>query len=195
MLATVKIVGNKPLFFHKFNVEVLTNMAKPKSGSSGNNPEEWKVSFFHDDGKLYIPDTYIFATLKNASVHTKIGRGSIQKNWISGVTVETPKIYLGREMFKGWENCEPKDLPTSSNLPVYIDIRMVANPNTKGRNVRYRVALSPGWEAEFVLQIDHSILSKQQVTKVVEDGGKFLGIADGRTLGYGRYDVEYVNFS
>ncbi|MGD8305101.1 MAG: hypothetical protein PVF17_00470 [Ignavibacteria bacterium] len=194
MKVKVKIEGIKPLVFHKFNIESITALSKPKSGNSGNNPEEWKNSFFHDDEKLYIPDNYIFACLKNAAVHTKVGRGSIQKTWISAVNVLTEKAFLNREIFADWENATEADIPTSSSLPVYIDIRMVANPNTKGKNVRYRVACSPGWETEFELLIDDSLISQQHVKKVIEDAGKLQGIAELRTLGYGRFIVNEMTF-
>jgi len=194
LTAKIKIKGIKPLVFHKFNIEALTALSKPKSGSSGNNPDEWRNSYFHDNGKLYIPDNYIFAALKNAAVHTKVGRGSIQKTWISAVNVLTSKAYLNREMFDDWEKISDQDVPTDSSLPVYIDVRMVANPNTKGRNVRYRVACSPGWETEFELLVDDTLISKQHIKKIVEDCGKLQGIAEMRTLGYGRFEVISIEF-
>lgn len=194
--AKVHIYGIKPILFHKFNIEVLTQLSKKKSGSSGNNPEEWKTSFFHEDGKIYMPGDYIFSNLKNASFHTKIGRGSIQKTWVSAVQVLTDKVFLNREMFADWENKGAVDLVTLQNtdLPVYVDIRMVDNPNTKGKNVRYRVACSPGWECSYELLIDDTLISKEIVKKVVEDAGKLIGIADARTLGYGRFKVETLEF-
>lgn len=185
-----KIVGIKPLFFHKFNIETLTDQKKPKTGTTGNNPEEWKQSFFQDNNKLYIPGAYIFAALKNGAVNTKAGRGTIQKTFISAVNVMDEKIYFNRSVWDGWEEDEFENVPTNSDDPVYVDVRMVANPNTKGRNIRYRLALSPGWELEFSLEYDESLLSLSQIKKVIEDTGKLQGIADGRSLGYGRYEVE-----
>lgn len=185
----VSIEGIKPIFFHKFNIESLQQLSKVKSGSAGNDPEEWKTSFFQNDGKIYIPASYINSALKNGSVNTKAGRGTLQKSWISAVQIEEEIIYFDRVMFDNWQETTYEDLPVDPNLPVYIDIRMVANPNTKGRNVRYRVALSPKWNLSFNLIVDDSILSISQVKKVVEDTGKLQGIADGRTLGYGRYKV------
>lgn len=195
-IGKVKIRGVKPIVFHKFNIEVITSLTKNKSGSAGNNPEEWKKSFYHEDGKIYMPDMYVFSCLKNASVYTKAGRGSIQKTWISAVQINPTKIFLDRQMFDGWENIEPVFIEkyTDPSLPVYIDIRMVSNPNTKGKNVRYRVACSPDWTAEFDITIDDNLISKAQAAKVIEDGGKLQGIADLRTLGYGRYEVQYIDW-
>lgn len=186
----VKIIGVKSFLFHKFNIEVLQQLSKVKTGSAGNDPEEWKTSFFHNDGKLYIPSSYINSALKNGSVNTKAGRGTLQKSWISAVQVEEETIYFNREIFPNWEETTIEEAPKDSTNPVYVDIRMVANPNTKGRNVRYRLALSPGWELNFHLIIDDEILSMAQVKKVIQDTGKLQGIADGRTLGYGRFELD-----
>ena len=192
--AKVKIVGIKPLLFHKFNIESLTALTKAKSGSSGNDPEEWKRSFFEKGGKLYIPGSYIFASLKNGAVNTKVGRGTIQKTWISAVTVDEEQIFFNRKVWDGWENMELEEVPSDASQPVYLDIRMVSNPNTKGKNVRYRLAMSPGWEAEFNLTIDDSLISQSHAKKVIEDTGKLQGLADARTLGYGRFQVESLEF-
>ena len=195
MKVVVSIKGIKPILFHKFNIESLQDTAKPKSGNSGNNPEEWRSAFFHDRGHLYVPGSYLMSALKNGSVHTKVGRGTIQKTWISAVQVEDEKIYFNHKMPEGWEEIETTNFPQDPSQGVFLDIRMVANPNTKGRNVRYRIGIGSGWELQFTLIIDNTLLSKQHVKKVVEDTGKLQGIADGRTLGFGRYEVLSCEFS
>jgi len=184
-----KIKGVKPFLFHKFNIESLTNVSKPREGTTGNNFNEWKNSFFYDGQQLYMPSSYMFAALKNGAVNTKVGRGTIQKTFISAVTLLDEKIYFNRNMFEGWTDMEPENTPVDSSLPVYIDIRMVSNPNTKGKNVRYRVAMSAGWECSFMFEFDESLISQSQMKKIVADTGKLQGIADGRTLGYGRFEV------
>lgn len=187
---SVTLVGKKPIIFHKFNIECLQQMSKIKSGTAGNNPDEWKDSFYHNDGKIYIPSSYLNAALKNGATNTKVGRGTLQKTWISAVQVEEEQIYFDREIFDGWKDMSIEDVPKDPTNPVYVDIRMVANPNTKGRNARYRVALSVPWEISFHLEVDDTIVSYQQVKKVVEDTGKLQGIADARTLGYGRFELQ-----
>jgi hypothetical protein len=194
MKTKIEIIGVKPILFHRFNLESLQELAKPKSGSSGNNPDEWRTSFFHDEGRIYIPGSYLVSALKNGAIHTKVGRGTLQKTWMSGVQVEEEKIFVGAQMPEGWEEMETADFPRDPCLPVFLDIRMVANPNTKGRNIRYRVGCGVGWKMNFTLEVDPSLLSKQHVRKVVEDTGKMQGIADGRTLGFGRFKVEAVDF-
>lgn len=192
--AKVEIIGIKPFIFHKFNIEILTNMSKVKSGTSGNDPEEWKVSFFEDDGRLYMPASYLQAALKNGAVNTKVGRGTIQKTWVSAVLVDQEKIYFNRHIFDGWKEMAIEEVPVDSDKNVYVDVRMVSNPNTKGRNIRYRLAMSAGWEIAFSLTVDDSLLSQSQIKKVIQDTGKLQGIADGRTLGYGRFEVTKCEF-
>jgi hypothetical protein len=192
--AHLKIKGTKPFLFHKFNLEALTNSQKPKEGTTGNNFNEWKSSFFYEGTKLYMPTAYMFAALKNGSVNTKVGRGTIQKTFISAVTLIGEKIYFNREMFPGWMDMDPENTPLDSSLPVYVDVRMVSNPNTKGKNVRYRLTLSEGWECDFHFEFDDSLISSSQVKKIVEDTGKLQGIGDARTLGYGRFHVVEVSF-
>ena len=193
--AKVTIRGTKPIIFHRFNIEEMRNLSKIKSGSSGNNPEEWRNGFFQEGGRLYMPGIYMQSAFKNGSVHTKVGRGTVQKTWISAVQIEDLKIFFNREMPKDWENISTNDFTVDVNSPVFLDICMVSNPNTKGRNIRYRIGCSIGWECSFSLLIDDTIISKEIVKKVVSDTGKLQGLADGRTLGYGRFEVLDLEFS
>jgi hypothetical protein len=45
----------------------------------------------------------------------------------------------------------PDPVSTSPRNPVYLDGRSVNNPNSRGRNIRYRIAASPGWTAHFTI--------------------------------------------
>ncbi len=192
--AHVKIKGVKPILFNRFNIEKITDTSRIKSGTKGSDTEEWRQSFFDQDGKLYMPDSYIQACLKNGSVYTKVGRGTLKKTWISAVNIMDEKIFLNRSMPKDWEEISTKDFPMDTSVPVFLDIRMVVNPNTKGRNIRYRIGCSTGWECSFNLLIDNTLLSKDQASKVIEDAGRLEGLADGRTLGYGRYEILEIKY-
>ena len=185
----IEIEGTKPFVFHKFSIEAIQSLTKKKTGSAGNDPEEWKRSFFHQGSQLCVPDSYILAVLRHASVHTKAGRGSIQKTWMSAVSIIDEKIMMNRHIFDNWEDISAESIKdyTDSSKPVYIDVRMVSNPNTKGKNVRYRVCCSPGWTMKFSILVNDDLVSISQTKKVVEDAGLLIGIADARTLGYGRF--------
>lgn len=193
-LAKVKVIGTRPLLFHAFNMETVTSLSKIKEGSAGNNPNEWKKTFFEKNNQLYIPGSYWSSALKDGAKYTKIGRGSAQKSFISCMVMKTDVALLNRHMCTGWENMTAEQMEKDSSKPVYLDIRGVMNPNSKGRNIRYRIACSIGWSTEFEFTFDDTIISMPMVKKIVEDSGKFSGIGDGRTLGYGRFDIKEMIF-
>ena len=72
---------------------------------------------------------------------------------------------------------------------IYMDIRGVRNPSTRNRNIRYRVALSTGWEMRFVIQFDKSIISREQMHSIIIQAGELVGIGSGRAIGKGRFKV------
>jgi hypothetical protein len=83
----------------------------------------------------------------------------------------------------------PEPLPTDPLEPVYLDIQSVRNPATRARNVRYRVAVAPGWTCSYRLQWDKTIVSTQEMQMVAIDAGRLSGLGDGRSIGYGRFEV------
>ncbi len=82
-----------------------------------------------------------------------------------------------------------EELSTQSDALVYLDIRGVKNPSTKGRNVRYRVAASKGWNCFFDVTWDSSIVSVNEHASILNDAGSFVGLGDGRSIGFGRFKV------
>jgi hypothetical protein len=188
--ATVTIRGTRPLLMHKFNVEVLSTDRKAKKGSAGNNPDEWRETVFSDaDGNLFMPGDYFFACLKNGALHTKIGRGTIQKKVAATLQIISEKAMLNRKLPAKIDELTVENWPKLGQAPVYLDIRGVMNPASKGRNVRYRVACAPGWECTFECQWDETIVSSIHMRQVFEDAGILGGIADGRSIGMGRFEV------
>jgi hypothetical protein len=57
----------------------------------------------------------------------------------------------------------PEEITQDNNESVYLDVRSVRNPTTKGRNVRYRVALSSGWKTEFEVIWENTLVASQQL--------------------------------
>ena len=181
-IAKVKIEGVKPLFIHQFTTETLSLERKERTGVAGNDPEEWKRTHTVDENnQLYIDSSYIFGCMREASKHTKSGRGSIQPKLSATLQVLTNRIYFNRYM--------PDNITQDEHEPVYLDVRSVRNPNTKGRNVRYRVALSPGWQTEFEIIWDNTLVATHQIEAILHDAGMLVGLADGRSIGFGRFEV------
>jgi len=188
--AQVEIVGTRPFLYHVFGRNTIPLEKQERQGVAGNNPEEWRDSFLYTStGQLYIPSSYIFGTLKNAAVYTKSGRGSIQNSLTSTLTILNDNILIQR-FVPGFNGHLPETISEDFSLPVYLDVRSSVNPTTKGRNIRYRVAMSPGYELGFGIQWDKTIINRNQMEAVCIDAGKLVGIGSGRKIGMGRFDVK-----
>lgn len=191
--ALVTIQGKKPLLFHKFNINVITDTKKPKEGSAGNSPSEWKDTVFCHGLDLYLPDAYFFSTFVGGGKYVKAGRGTIAKNLAGILEITKEKSFFeNRKLPKVIEEIQFEDLGNDSSKEIYVDVRMVSNPNTKGKNVRYRLALGSGWIISTEIRWDDSVISKSQMQQAIESSGSFVGIADARAIGNGRFDL--LNF-
>jgi hypothetical protein len=183
--ARIQISGKRPLLQHQFGPEALPLEKGEPEGVAGNNPQEWrKTCMVMPDGQLYIRGTYVFSAVREGAKHTKKGKGSIQGLMAATLQVEEDRILLDRWMPK------KGDPTTDATQAVYIDVCGVRNPATKARNVRYRLAASTGWKATFTLLWDKTIVSREQMRAVLNDAGTLVGLADGRSVGYGRFAVE-----
>ncbi|OPX87768.1 MAG: hypothetical protein A4E52_01331 [Pelotomaculum sp. PtaB.Bin013] len=186
LTAKVTIKGVRPLLWHHFGPEALPLEKQERTGVAGNDPEEWKKTVLKTkDGQLYIDPSYVFACIREGSKHTKKGKGSIQKMVQATLQVITDRILVDRYLP---ENIT--ELVNETDEPVYMDVRSVRNPSTGARNVRYRVAVSPGWITTFEIMWDKTIISRGEMEASVIDAGKFSGIGDGRNIGFGRFVVK-----
>lgn len=188
--ATVSVIGVKPLLWHHFGPDTIpADGRKEKTGVAGNDPEMWKRCVLaKEDGQLFIEPSYVFGCIRNGAKYTKSGRGSIQQ--ILGSTLQVDDLailvdrYLEKEVYAA-----PKDFYNKYGMPVYIDVRSSINPTTRGRNMQYRVAASPGWKTSFTISWDPTVVARQVMEAVVKDSGKLVGLGSGRTIGMGRFDV------
>lgn len=191
----VTIRGTRPLLQHEFGPDAIPLEKGERTGVAGNDPEEWRrTCMVTPAGQLYVRDTYIFGCLRDGAKYTKKGRGSIQAMLAATLQVEEPVVLIDRRMPAGGG-----DPPINEKtLPVYIDREGVRNPTTKARNIRYRLACSKGWRCSFTIIWDRTIVSREQMKAVIGDAGKLVGLADGRTVGNGRFvmtaweELEYT---
>lgn len=183
--AHVHIRGTRPFIFNRFTEEsiALPNEKKELQGVAGKNPEEWKKTFNSTaEGQLYIDGSYIHRCLINAAKFTKRG---LQAQLAA--TLETVDDYI---FFKN--RTIPQDLneiSRDSNHEVYIDVRSVKIPRTSGRHIRYRLAVSKGWELNFSIIWEATIVGKELMESVCIDAGLLVGIGDNRVNGFGRFEV------
>jgi len=182
--AKITIRGTRPLLQHMFGPEALPLEKAERTGVAGNDPEEWKrTCMVTKDGQLYVPGTYIFGVLRDAAKHTRKGKGSIQALVAATLQIEDERILLDRFVPEGGPTTDPTE-------SVYIHVSGVRNPTTKARNVRYRLATAPGWIAECTIRWDKTIVSREQMRAVLNDAGVLVGLGDGRSIGYGRFETE-----
>lgn len=183
--ANVKIKGKKPILFHSFSIDTIPLTKKETTGVAGNDPEEWKRTVLKTkDNQLYLEPTYIFGCLRDGGKHLKSGRGTFQPKIASTLVVVDDIILLDRYV------PDEKSLSMDKSCPVYLDVRSVKNPSTKGRNVRYRIAASPGWAITFDIEWEGTIVSLNQMQSIVDSAGSFVGLGDGRSIGFGRFEVS-----
>ncbi len=196
LTARVTIRGIKPILWHWFGPDAIPLEKGEKTGVAGNDPEEWKKTVLcTKTHQLYVTASQVFGMVRDAAQHTKKGRRSIMADVAATLEVVEDRILLDRSLPDGLNS-----LPTDPEELVYLDIRSVVNPATKGRNVRYRVAASPGWRATFHLQWDKTIVNRTQMEAVVNDAGQLLGLGNGRVMrngkgiGMGRFVVESFEY-
>lgn len=194
--AKVTIKGVRPLFWNAFGPDSMPLEKQERTGVAGNDPEEWrKGTLATKDGQMYCEPSYIFGCLREAAKYTKKGKGSIQGPLSATLQVASDRLLIDR-YFPGFPNGHNLDLKTAnpperdSELPVYLDVRGAVNPSTKGRNVRYRVAASPGWTTTFELMWDKTIVSRSEMEAILIDAGRLVGIGNARKIGMGRFTVE-----
>lgn len=177
--AKISIEGIKPLLFHTFPIETLSGTAS-KQGE-----DEWKTTVLMDQNRqLYVMNTYLQNAIIGGAQEIKVGRGNLSKKMASTLEVEEMKVFLEDRFVPA----DDQILKLDSEL-VYLDVRAVVNPMTKGRVVRYRVAAKAGWICNFHITWDDRIANKEQLKICVDNGGSFQGIGDGRKIGFGRFKV------
>lgn len=182
LTAKVEIEGTRTMLWNWFGPDAIPLEKQERTGVAGNDPEEWKRTVLKtSEGQLYVEPSYVFGCFKEGAVHTKKGRGSIQSLVVATLQVMDERILVDRFLLD-----EPQRDPT---LPVYLDVRMVVNPTTKARNIRYRIAAGPGWKMGFRILWDKTVVDRHQMQAVIRDAGKLVGIGNGRKIGFGRFDV------
>lgn len=193
--ARVSVVGTRPLFWHKFGPDAISLEKQERTGVAGNDPETWrKTTLVTKDGQLFLEPMNVSASIRDGAKYTKRGRGSIQPKVIATLQVVDDRILFDRWMptFPNGHECDLKTLevpPTDSELPVYLDIRKVINPNTKSANICYRIVAASGWKCSFTILFDKTVVSRNEMEAVLNDAGKLVGIGNARKIGMGRFNV------
>jgi hypothetical protein len=193
--AKVSIRGVRPLLLNHFGPDALPLEKQEKDGVAGNSPNEWrKTALVTKEGQLYLKPTYAFASIRDAAKHTPKGRSTMQSSVAATLQIVDDRILLDRFM-PGFPNGHAFDIaaveppPTDPDAFVYLDVQGVRNPNTMSRNIRYRLAACSGWACSFTIFFDKTVVDRNQMRAILRDAGVLVGIADGRSVGFGRFEV------
>jgi len=183
LTATVSINGIRPFLWHAFGPDTIpADGKKERTGVAGNDPVEWTRSVLVTKEKqLFIEPTYVFGCLRDGARFVRKGKGSLQPSLAATLQVVDDRILFDQFL--------PDPLLPDAEQPVYLDVRSVKNPTTKGRNVRYRVAAAPGWSFLFHILWDKTIVSRSEMEAICIDAGRLAGIGDGRAIGFGRFNI------
>ena len=187
--AAVQIVGTRPLIWHSFGPDAIPLGRRERTGVAGNDPEEWRRTVLYTaDRQLYLRPEAVYACLREGARYTRKGRGSIQPAVAATLQVWDDAILIDRYL--------PADpLPRDPQAAVYLDVRPVKNPSNRAANIRYRVACSAGWRTKCRLLWDPVIVDRAVMEAVAVDAGRFVGLGDGRKIGFGRFEVEAFEVS
>lgn len=183
--AQVLIRGTRPLLWNHLHPSESFGKRRERGGTAGNDPTEWQRNvLITEDRQLYLLPTHIFGCFRDAAKYTKRGKGSLMSPMASTLQVLERRVLINRHLPE-----EPIKTSEDIDQDVYILMSVVKNVATRGHNIRYRVAVAPGWQCSFTLQWDKTIVSRQEMEAVAIDAGRLTGLADGRSIGYGRFEV------
>lgn len=152
---SIEIKGVSPLLMHRFPMEPIEAIEKKSP------QEQAQLALYEQDGIPYIPGVALQRALVQGATFSKgKGRGTLQKNVAAGVLLEEAQLPLPT---KHWE----------------LDARPVTIPATKGRIVRYRPRFDT-WQVAFTVSYDETLLTEDQLRRVVDDTGSRVGVLDFR---------------
>ncbi len=185
--ATVSIQGNRPLLFNHLPPSPDFGQRKERGGIAGNDPSEWQRSVLAipESHQLYLLPSYIFGCLRDAGRYTKRNRVNLVSSIASTLTLPERRILVDRYLPES-----PAFYSEEADESVYVFMSITGGMGKKGaKNVRYRVAASTGWQCQFLLNWDKTIVSRNEMEAVAIDAGKLVGLGDGRSIGYGRFEL------
>ena len=140
LVAQLSLKGTRPLLWHRFGPEALSGERKERTGSAGNDPEEWRRTVLATpEGQLYVEPTYAFAVLREGAKFTKKGQSNLQKSLSATLQVLGERILLNR-FWPGFPN-RCRDARSTASAP--RDLRRSTSPPARSWRERAR-SMWPG---------------------------------------------------
>mgnify|MGYP001562721816 FL=1 len=163
-------MGQSPLLMHAFPLDPVEALEKKSRA------DQAEIAAYRDPdtGMLYVPGINVQRALVSAATYSKgKGRGSLQKVAAACLAVSPERISLNTTEYE-------------------IDSRPVVVPATKGRVMRHRPRV-PEWAITFDLEWDATLLTPQQVRRIVDDMGQRVGLLDFRPEKRGPFGRSVVS--
>lgn len=183
--AQLAITGIKPILINTFPMDTLDE-GKSKTGTSGKEEMWWKRTILMTPNReLYILSSYLVGSIVNGGKQIKAGKGTLSKK--VGSSLECSPEFI---LLNGLKVPPDNEITKNPTDDVYIDVRMVMNPMTKGRNIRYRCAAKAGWSLSATISWDDAQVSFEQMKQAVYNAGLYEGVGDGRKIGFGRFKID-----
>jgi len=183
----VEIEGISPLMQNNIENILLGISDRPKAGNALiGDAEEWRRKvYYKPEIGVYIPSAYIEGALLKAAKEFKVtGRKRATEYVKSGVFVEDETLPL----YVDGQTVKTIDEINNGNPNCYVDKRVVQNPNTKGRQIRYRPCFN-NWSSRFRLVVfSDEYIPSELLLKILKYAGLYVGIGDYRPR-FGRFNV------
>lgn len=137
---------------------------------------KWYLGLYWDDRiGPYIPSENVFATIRNAARNERKGKDVVKGIFVSPEYI--PLLYEG-----------PRTREELFASDRYKDIRI---GRIKGASILLCRPRFNVWALKFVVEYDSDIVTKDDIVKFLEYGGKYVGLCDYRPR-YGGFEVLNV---
>ena len=189
----VTIKGKQPgLLCNRFHEDAEASVQRGtsnaiKSTRGGTDREKaTKTLYLQGDGRLYIPQENLLASLVEAGRFHKIRKRQVSTKDSSlvtaGLSIETAFLLL--------ETPEGEEIVVDGTH-WDVDKRRVRIPATKGSVMRCRGNI-PRWQAKLQVLVNTRLFDEDLVRKLFNDSGLMIGLGDFRPQckgHFGKYDV------
>jgi len=165
------IEGICPMLMHRYVMEDEAAEKKAVRKDRQFDPKEdaEKGMYKNASGEVYIPSSWIEATLRDTSKEFKgRGKASMKATILASVFVEPDEILIGKKTYDEIDR-----------RPCLVQ---------RQRIVRSRPKFNPGWKATFNINFDEERVQPEALKQILEEAGKAKGVGDYRPK-FGRFKV------
>lgn len=184
----VELTGRTPLIMHNPRladpmdtfVKEIAKFSKKRSKTDDDHAEiarlEWFGGLYTDNGKPVLPTANLRKCIIQAGKSSKQGK-TIERSVYFKEQI-TPLVYEG-----------PSDLKSLHADGRFIDRASVVVSNR--RIIRVRPKFHP-WQIRTGVVLNDSLIDLEDFERILTLAGQIEGLCDGRSLGYGRFDIEIL---